>query len=319
MRKLPQEGVRSLNAADFPLWPYPLGKGHKLAISAANPSLSAARAIARAKAAAGLRTSRDLSATARLVGLELFARADKRTGMCAGVSIDSLAEAVGSCDRHVRRCIAQLVQHGFLLVIKRGGHLPDDYHLLVGKLAALGEAIGTHVQAVCSAAARAARAARAHVKARAGGILEAAREARRAAYEAAREARDRLRANSPPPAQKRAETAPLPIPDRTFCPRIPTMNTSIHKGCVLNFASKAGFWKAPGTPQGQALTDQQLDTKAQARVYEALRQLGQAALAQFLARPDAAQLEAAAIKAERYSQGSALAFLAAQLRHEVTA
>jgi len=283
------------------------------------PSPSAARAIARAKAAAGLRTSRSLSATARLVGLELFARADKRTGMCAAVSIGSLAEAVGSCDRHVRRCIAQLVQHGFLLVIKRGGHLPDDYHLLVGKLAALGEAIGNQVQAVCTAAARAARAARAHVKARAGGILEAAREARRAAYEAAREARDRLGAGSPPPVLKPQENGPRPIPDRTFCPRIPSRN--IIPKMVGNFASKAGFWKAPGTPQGQALTDQQLDAKAHARISEALRQLGQAALAQFYAHPDAAQLEADAIKAERYQPNNGLTGLAiiAQRLHGATA
>lgn len=290
-----------------------------MAITPPNPSPSAARAITRAKAAAGLRTSRDLSATARLVGLELFARADKRTGMAAAVSIASLAEAVGACERHVRRCIAQLAQHGFLIVIKRGGHLPDDYHLLVGKLAALGEAIARQVQAVCTVAARAARAARAHVKAKAGDMLAAAREARRAAHAAAREARDKLKATSPAPVLKPSENGPRPIPDRTFCPRIPSMDVTIHKRGLLNIASKAGFWKAPGTPQGQALTDQQLDAKAQARVYEALRQLGQAALAQFLDRPDAAQLEAAAIKAERYNKGSALAFLAAQLRHEVTA
>jgi hypothetical protein len=148
-------------------------------------------------------------------------------------------------------------------------------------------------------------------------MLGAARAARRAAYAAAKEARDRIRASSPPPATKPA-TGPRPIPDRTFCPRIPSY-VNIPIGGMLNLASKAGFWRAPGTPQGQALTDRQLDTKAQARVYDALRHLGQTALAQFLARPDAAQLEADAIKAERYNQGTALAFLAARLRHEVTA
>ena len=279
-----------------------------MAISAANPSPSAARSIARAKAAAGLRTSRDLSATARLVGLELFARADKRTGMCAAVSIASIAEAVGACERHVRRCIAALAQHGFLVVIKRGGHLPDDYHLLIGKLAALGEAVAIQIQAVCTVAARAAAAARAHVKARAGGILEAAREARRAAYEAAREARDRLRATSSPPVSKTLENGPRENSDRTFCPRIPSMKINLHKygEGVLNTASQAGFWRAPGTPQGQALTSQQLDAKAHARVSEALRQLGQAALAQFYNHPDAAQLEAEAIKAERFNPNHGL-------------
>lgn len=289
-----------------------------MAFSAANPSPSAARSITRAKAAAGLRTHRDLTATARLVGLELFARADKRTGMAAAVSIASLAEAVGACERHVRRCIAQLAQHGFLIIIKRGGHLPDDYHLLVGKLAALGEAVATQVQAVCTVAARAAAAARAHVKAKTGNMLAAAREARRAAYAAAREARDRLKATSPAPVLKPSENGPRTIPDRTFCPRIPSMNIDVHnrgKG-LLNLASKSGFWPAPRTPQGQVLTDQQLDSKAQARVYDALKVLGTAALSQFMAYPDAAQLEAEAIKAERYSPDNGrtgLAIIAARL------
>lgn len=283
-------------------------------------SPSASRAISRAKAAAALRTTHELPKSARLLGHEFLARADRQTGLCSP-SIASLAEALGFHERTVRRGIAALVEVGFLQVIKRGGQLTDEYHLLVGKLAALADDLAAHVQTICTAAARAAAAARAHVKAKTGNILEAARAARRAAYEAAREARDRLKATASAPVSKPAETGPRTIPDRTFCPRILLMGNTHKKGKGLlsNFASQAGFWKAPGTPQGQALTDQQLDGKAQARVYDALRQLGQAALAQFLARPDAAQLEAAAIKAERYSQGTALAYLAAQLRHEVTA
>lgn len=280
-----------------------------MAFSAANPSPSAARAITRAKAAAGLRTSRDLPKTARLLGLEFLARADKRTGMCAA-SIASLAEAVGCCERTVRRSIVALVDFGILQVIKRGGHLPDEYHLLIGKLAALGEAIGTQIQAVCTVAARAARAARAHVKAKTGNILEAAREARRAAHAAAQEARERFRASSSHPVSKTPENGLAANLDRTFCPRIPSRYVNIPIRGILNAASKAGFWKAPGTPQGQALTSQQLDAKAHARVSEALRQLGQAALVQFYAHPDAAQLEAEAIKAERYSPNKGLTGLA---------
>jgi hypothetical protein len=274
-----------------------------MAFSTANPSPSAARAISRAKAAAGLRTSRNLSATARLVGLEFLARADKRTGMCTGISIASLAEAVGACERHVRRCIAALAQRGFLLVVKKGGHQPDDYHLLVGKLAAMADNIAHQVQTVCTAAARAARAARAHVKARTGNILAAAREARRAAHAAAQEERDKLKATSPAPVPAPLKTGPRPIPDRTFCPRIPSMEINLHKmgKGLLNIASQAGFWKSPAAPQGQVLTDQQLDNKAYARISEALARLGQTALAQFYDHPDAAQLQAEAIKAERFN------------------
>lgn len=276
-----------------------------MAFSAANPSPSAARSIARAKAAAGLRTARDLSAVARLVGLEFLARADKR-GMCSAVSIASLAEAVNSCERHVRRCIAQLAERGFLIVTKKNHHQPDDYMLLVNKLAALGEAVTAQVQAVCTVAARAAAAARAHVRAKGLGILEAAREARRAAHDAAREARDRLRASSPPPVLKTPDNGPRQNSDRTFCPRIPSRyveNIPI-VGKVLNLASPRGFWKAPGTPQGQVLTSQQLDRKAHARVSEALRSYGYDALLQFQNHPDAASIEADAIKAERFNPNS---------------
>lgn len=277
-----------------------------MAFSAANPSPSAARAITRAKAAAGLTTARDLSATARLVGLRFLAICDKHTGMCTGTSIASLAEALRCSERHVRRCIAALVQHRFLVVIKRGGHLPDDYHLAVNKIAALGETIATEVQVVCAAAARAARAARAHVKAKAGGILEAIREARRAAYAAAQEARDGFRTSSPP-VLKTPENGPRPIPDRTFCPRIPTRYIPIRG--VVNVASKAGFWKAPGTPQGQVLTDQQLDARASSRFWTALQQFGPDLMAQLICHKDADALQAAAIKAERYQQGTGLIVL----------
>ena len=271
-----------------------------MAFSAANPSPSAARAITRAKAAAGLRTSRDLPKAARLLGLEFLARCDKSPGLCTR-SIASLAEALGCHERTVRRSIIALVNYGILQVIKRGGHLPDEYHLLVGKLADLGEAIANQVQAVCTVAARAARAARAHVKARTGNMLAAAREARRAAHAAAKEERDRRKATSPEPVLKTPENGSRIIPDRTLCPRNPSMEINLHKRGLLNIASKAGFWKSPAAPQGQVLTDQQLDNKAYARISEALARLGQAAFAQFYAHPDAAQLQAEAIKAERYT------------------
>ena len=81
------------------------------------------------------------------------------------------------------------------------------------------------------------------------------------------------------------------------------------------------FEKKTGSTQ-QILTDQQLDGRAQTRIYDALKALGHAAMMQFFNHPDAAQLEADAIKAERFSpdQGrSGLAIIATRINSTVTA
>jgi hypothetical protein len=304
-------------------------------LAIASPTLSPghARAITVAKAAASLRNGRfelldhckrtgiqrrrDLPKSARLLGLELLDRC-KRSGLCSP-SVASLGEALGYDERTIRRGIADLMQLGLLQVIKRGGQLTDQYNLLIGKLAAMADTIASHVQSVCTAAARAAAAARAHAKAKAANIIQTARAARTAAIDAARAARERLRTTPPPIFQKPSKSGPVSSPDRTFCPRIPSkVYNNIGKG-LSNFAAKSGFWKAQGTPQGQHLTDEQLDRKAHARLSEGLLKLGEAAIAQFYARPDAEQLEAEAIRAERYKPGTGLAFLADRLRHEALA
>lgn len=93
---------------------------------------------------------------------------------------------------------------------------------------------------------------------------------------------------------KPRENGPRPAVDRT---------SGVLQSSPDDFSNhKMGERKAATKPQGQVLTDQQLDTRAQGRVYEALKALGYAALAQFQSHPDAAQLEAEAIKAERYSR-----------------
>jgi DNA-binding transcriptional MocR family regulator len=69
--------------------------------------------------------------------------------------------------------------------------------------------------------------------------------------------------------------------------------------CFLNIG-KGGSWKAPNTPQGQHLTDQQLDRAASARFWGALQALGQTVIDQLTSHPQAEQLQAEAIRAERY-------------------
>lgn len=73
---------------------------------------------------------------------------------------------------------------------------------------------------------------------------------------------------------------------------------------------KMGERKAATKPQGQILTDQQLDNGAYSRISKALQHLGQSVLAQFYAHPDAEQLQAEAIKAERYKPNQGLTGLA---------
>ena len=233
-----------------------------------------------AVAAEALNRHPGLSATARRVGLELLNHVNRTTGT-AWPSEARMAEALSLSARSIRRAKAELAALGLITWQRRGTSKAGRTNLY-----------SLAWDALLSLAAR----IKAKVK------------------DAATAARNRLRtipAAAPPPTSNHSNGGPRTFVDRT--------KVAAYLSQGFKFSSGKGFWKAPDTPQGQHLTDQQLDGKAQARVYEALRQLGQAALAQFLARPDAAQLEAAAIKAERYSQGTALAFLAAQLRHEVTA
>lgn len=268
----------------------------------------------RAKAATTLRNLATLPKSARLLGMEFLARCDKRTGMCHP-SIARLAVALACDEKTVRRSIAALVAHGFLIVIKRGGHLTDQYRLQLDTLAALADTITAQVAKVCNAAAAAGKAARASAMARGAGIIKATREAASAARKAATAARDAIQGK----ATRAAPPEPRPAPGRTFCPRILSRNINIPRGEIGNFASKSGFWRTPGTPQGQFLSDQKLDGDASKRLWTALQQLGADVMAQFIARPDAEELQAKAIKAERYRPGTGLDALKAILLNEVAA
>jgi hypothetical protein len=231
-------------------------------------------------AAEALNRHPDLSATARRVGIELLNHADRTTGT-AWPSEARMAEALGLTDRSIRRAKAELAALGLLTWQRRGTSKAGRTNLYTLAWDAL-LSLAARIKAQLKAAASAAR--------------------------------KRLGTPStapPPPVHKPSKNAARTFVDRTKASAYLTQLRFMVGGKVAG--------TAPAKPQGQILTDQQLDGRAQARVYDALRQLGQAALTQFLARPDAAQLEAAAIKAERYNKGSALTFLADRLRHEVTA
>ena len=233
-----------------------------------------------AVAAEALNRHPDLSATARRVALELLNHINRATGT-AWPSEARMAEALSLNARSIRRAKAELAALGLLTWQRRGTSKAGRTNVYRLAWEALLN-LATRIKAKVKAAASAAR--------------------------------NRLRtppAPPRPPNPKSSNGGPRTFVDRT------KLSAYLSQG--FKISSGKGFWPAPGTPQGQQLTNQQLDGRAQGRVYAALQQLGHAALAQFLARPDAAQLEAAAIKAERYNEGTALAYLAAQLRHEVTA
>lgn len=106
------------------------------------------------------------------------------------------------------------------------------------------------------------------------------------ACKAARAAFSTAKASVPPLPEKPASDGPTRPSGRTFSSAYLT-----HQGL-----KRAGEGK-----RGQILSDQQLDTKAQARLYAALKALGHAAMVKFFDHPDAARLEAEAVRAERYS------------------
>lgn len=107
---------------------------------------------------------------------------------------------------------------------------------------------------------------------------------------------------------KARETAHRPFVDATKVAHY------LHQ--CFNFKGEKVSGLTPAKPQRQVLTDQQIIAKAHASVSNALRQLGHAAYAQFLALPDADQLETAAINAERWKPNkgyTGLAVIAARL------
>lgn len=76
----------------------------------------------------------------------------------------------------------------------------------------------------------------------------------------------------------------------------------------FKFSTGKGFWKAPGTPPNQVLSDQQLDAKAHSRLWAALQRLDPQHLTQIIEKLTDAT-EAEAVKAERYKSGTGLAVL----------
>lgn len=109
-------------------------------------------------------------------------------------------------------------------------------------------------------------------------------------------------ATMPPPVLKPRNNGHRSFVGRTF-------SAAYLSGCI-NTSSRGGWWKAPGTPQGQHLTDQQLDRRAASRIWEALQRLAPVQLAEFIARPDADAIQDQATRAERYRPGTGLAVLA---------
>jgi hypothetical protein len=244
-----------------------------------------------AKSADALNRHPDLSPAARRVGLELLARVDRRTGT-AWPSEARLAEALGYDARTIRRAKAELHQLGLLTWVQRGtswrGRTPL-YRFAWDLLRTLADQLRARLKAACDAARR---------KSSTGRTLTPSRTLAKPVDDAPRQ--DVGRTFSP---------ACLSLKKNPF-PIVPSLS---------NLASKGGAWKAPGTPQRQHLSDQQLDSKASSRIWEALGRLGPATVAQFLDRPDADAIQDAAIKAERYQPGSGLATIAHLICCEVTA
>lgn len=219
----------------------------------------------KAQAAEALIRHPDLSPAARRVGLELLNHADRRTGV-SWPSEARMAEALGVDARTIRRGKADLRAAGLLTWDQRGHHRTPIYRLLWDKLVRLALAIKARVQAAC----------------------KAARDARKAA----RTAKASTPPPSPPPAHERPENGSARSTGRTFSSSYPT-----HQGF------KKGAWEgktATAAPLRTQITEQELDARASARFWRALQALGPQIMAQFIAHPRAEELQAQAIRAERF-------------------
>ncbi len=216
----------------------------------------------KAQAAEALIRHPDLSPAARRVGLELLNLADRKTGI-SWPSEKRMAEALNVDPRTVRRGKADLRAAGLVTWKQRGRHKTPVYKLAWDRLVELATAIKARVQAACSAARKAVTTARADA-----------------------------RPSASQPAQNPTENGPARDLERTIRPAYPTQQG----------LKRAGEERNPfrGTPQRQILSDQELDARASARFWTALKALGPHLMAQFIAHPHAEAFQNAAIRAERF-------------------
>jgi hypothetical protein len=232
-----------------------------------------------AKAAEAINRHPNLSPAARRVGLELLNHIDRKTGL-AWPSEARMAEALGYDERTIRRGKAELAAAGMLSWIRRGTSKRGRTPLYTLAWDSL-LSIATSIKTK----------------------LKAARDA----------ARNRARASS-----SSTSKSPTTSQNNRYPPPVGRTIPPAYLSQCFKISSGKGFWKAPGTPQNQILTDQQLDRKASARIWEVLGRLAPAQLAQFIDRPDAEAVQDAAIKAERYQPGTGLAVLHDLIAHEMT-
>lgn len=233
----------------------------------------------KAQAAEALIRFPDLTPAARRVGLELLNLADRKTGI-SWPSEARMAEALAVDVRTIRRGKADLRAAGLLTWQKRGRHKTPVYKLAWDRLVELATAIKTRVQAACSAARKAITTARADT-----------------------------RTSASQPVQNPAENGPASDLERTIRPAYPTQQG----------LKRAGEERKPfrGTQQRQILSDRELDARASARFWTALKALGPHLMAQFIAHPHAEEFQNAAIRAERFKPNhgrTGLNLLVARLR-----
>ena len=111
------------------------------------------------------------------------------------------------------------------------------------------------------------------------------------------------------PLKKPPENGPEQSTGRTFSAAYPT-NQGLKKGALEGKVATAA-------PLRTQITEQELDARASSRFWKALQALGPQMMAQFIAHPSADELQAAAIRAERFKPDhgrTGLNLLAARLR-----
>jgi hypothetical protein len=203
-----------------------------------------------------------LSPAARRVGLELLNAANRATGI-SWPSEARMAEALGVDPRTVRRGKADLRAAGLLTWEQRGHHRTPVYRLLWDRLVQLAASIKARVTAACQAARKATATAKPSTP-----------------------------PPSPPPINKRPENGPARSTGRTFSSTYFT-----HQGFKGAWEGKGS---APAAPLRTTISETELNARASARFWKALQALGPQVMAQFIAHPQADELQDRAIRAERF-------------------
>jgi len=254
----------------------------------------------KAIAAEALNRLPNLSPLARRLGIELLNRVDRRTGL-AWPSEARLALALDCDERSIRRAKDQLRAAGLLTWQCRGHHKTPVYMLAWEVLKAIAGTIKAKIKAAFTPPSITALAEKQTAE-----IAQAPKNTKPETARTSPTAREFSDTGKTTPLAAISRSS-----GRTF--------SSPYLTQIKNIIGVGKDFRGLQPPKPhQVLSDTQLNAKAHSRLWQALQRLAPQQLAQLIENVTA-DMEAVAVKAERYAPGSGLATLSRLITQEMPA